>query len=177
LPPQPSSPSPKRLRTVVSAIAPIVEKVVQPSRGLFPFTNTKSHREVDFNLLVSSEHAQVDSYLTDFVAMKQRYSKNDKVLQYVDKRNGMTQCYLKVPSTTTDKSFSAHSKWIDPLLGFLSRQDNDKPAATRQLTKALVRRDKSSVVTGLEELGMKPVVTPLSSVAESAMRKDAGVTS
>ena len=88
----------------------------------------------------------------------------------------MTQCYLKVPSTTTDKSFSAHSKWIDPLLGFLSRQDNDKPAATRRLTKALVRRDKFSVVTVLEELVMKPV-TPLSSVAESAMWKDAGVTS
>ena len=173
---QPSSPSPKRLRTVISAVAPILEKVVQPFRGLFPFTNAKLHREVDFNLHVSTEHAEVDSYLTDFVAMKQRHSKNDKVLQYVDRRNGMTQCYVKIPSPTTDKSFSAHSKWIDPLLRFLSRQDNDKPAATRRLTKALVRRDKSSVVTGLEELGMKPV-TPLSSVAESAMWKDAGVTS
>ena len=84
---QPSSPSPKRLRTVISAVAPILEKVVQPFRGLFPFTNAKLQREVDFNLHISTDHAEVDSYLTDFVGMKQTQSQNDKVLEYADRRN------------------------------------------------------------------------------------------
>ena len=131
--------------------------------------NGKLNRHEDFNMKVASDQEEVDKYLSDFVSMKQQDTSSDKLLQYVDHKNNRLQIYVKIPvANTEDYYYGAESRWIDVVLNTLSSQDSNKTVTIRQLSKALVRRDRSAVTAGPKKMN-NHVVNPMNVVAEVAM--------
>ena len=79
--------------------------------------------------------------------------------------------YVKIPVLTTDHHYyGKKGKWIDDIIDTLSSKKLDRSGTVRRLTKALVRRDRSAVLDGLEDMNVC-VMRPMDPVTEAAMWK------
>ena len=65
-------------------ISTVLEEVVEPFHGVFPFTNIALNRDRDFDLNIKDNKGLVDKHLTCFIRMKKNYSGNKSLLQYQD---------------------------------------------------------------------------------------------
>ena len=133
--------------------------------------NSKLRRCQDFNLTDAADREEIDKYLSDFVRMKSQEAHCDQILQYHDYKSEKDKTYVKIPVLTTGNYYwGAQSSSIDAVLDTLSPRDSDKTSTIRCLTKALLSRARSAVLSGLEEMNAR-VVQPMDAVTEVAMWK------
>ena len=53
-------------------ISTVLEKVVKPFRGVYPFTNMALNCDCDFDLNIEDAKGLMDKHLMDFIGMKQK---------------------------------------------------------------------------------------------------------
>lgn len=157
-------------------VSTVLKTVLTPFRGLFPFTNIALNRERDFDLNITDDKGLVDNHITDFIGMKQNLSGNKSLLQYRDTRNGRDQSFVKVSTSTSDKSFLLSRVWLDQAIEVNSCRDGDMSSSIRRITKHLIRKDRNAVEEAMREMGMD-LVERMGTVTEAAMYKAAGVKS
>ena len=96
---------------------------------------------------------------------------SDHGIQYHELKGDNVKTYVKIPVLTTDHHYyGKKGKWIDDIIDTLSSKNLDRSGTVRRLTKALVCRDRSAVLDGLEDMNVR-VIRPMDAVTKAALWK------
>ena len=118
---------------------------------------------------------QLDRLIMQAVALKQKRSGDNVVLNYKDFRNGKMKSFVQVPTNTTDASFMKQSTWIDKSFELNGRNDTKFNSAKRT-AKHIRRHYALAFQEALKEQG---IMTPekMNAVRVAAMFKAGNISS
>jgi hypothetical protein len=104
-------------------------------------------------LVKSLSLAERDILLTEIVVEN---TSKEKVLEFRNLRNNSKESYIRVPSNTTDQSFTRHIAWFDSAIKVNAGKAGTQYKSAKRMTRHLFKKYKDASMDALKEMKLMP---------------------